>query len=232
MRSTPSFLSLALTCSFALVCSSEVTKAQQTTISFDSGAQFLYSNSAKTTQLTAGILTTIGDGAVLQLGYYNAATVATPFAGTFIPLSGVTSANTAYNNTSIGDLNSNGAGNGQFALSLSFTQGNSTTGNNLPTVGTPLSIRFFSDTTIAASKLFNAVADPTNANWLWQTPAIPGPTETISLDQTGLVWQGGATSAFFTSLPVPEPSTFALAAMGLVGTGWMMRRRQVRRSAW
>ena len=230
MKTTRYFIPLVALALAALVCTPRAAKAAQTAVSFDSGSQFLYTTAAKTTLLTAGVLTTTGDGAVLQLGYYSLATTAAPFAGTFIPLSGATSANTPYAYTAIGDLNSNGAGNGQFAfVQMSFMAGSATTGNNLPAAGMPLSIRFFNNTTLAGSTAFNAVSDPTNAQWLWQTPEVPGPTEGLSLDQTGLVWFGGAATAFYTSqaFSVPEPSSLVIA--GFVGVGTLfaaLRRRQ------
>ena len=109
--------------------------AQDTTrVSFDSGSQTLFNNLS--TALTGGS-TTDGNGAVLQLGYFTGVN----FTGTFVPLSGEGSLNTAiisgsnssetYNHTSIGDLTTNGAGDGTFALFLDFASGSATSGNSL-----------------------------------------------------------------------------------------------------
>src|SRR6516162_2581047 len=115
--------------------------ADQTTVAFDSGSQTLGNQSA--VPLSGGSPTLDGDGDVLQLGYYSAATTANNFLGTWIPLSGAGSANTAvipqgnnhanpqnitYNQTSTGDLMVNGAGNATFAISLDFVAGNATSG--------------------------------------------------------------------------------------------------------
>ncbi len=217
----------AVSLTLAIACMPSGAQADQTSVSFDSGSQFLYTTASKTSLLTAGTLSVTGDGAVLQLGYYSTASVANPFSGAFIPLTGVTSANTAYNYTSVGDLNSNGAGAGQFALILSFVSGSTTSGNNLPAAGTPLAIRFYNNTTLTNSTAYNAVSD---ALWLWQTPASPGPTVGISLDQLGLQWLGGASTAFYTSQAVvPEPSTmlFSLGFVGLLGLQIWVRRLRV-----
>ena len=198
-----------------------------TTVNLSSGGQRLYSSATFTAAnlLTAGNTATTGDGAVLQLGYFSTATTANNFSGTFIPLSGQTSLNTAYSNTSIGDNAASGAGAGQFVLSLSFTTGSLTTGNSLPAAGTPLSVRFFNNTTLATSTFFNAVS---NDIWLWQTPAAApnSPIVAITLNDAGLEFLGGASSAFYTSQAVvPEPSSFAFAGLGTAGLLWMLKRR-------
>ncbi len=207
-----------------LVCASRHVAAQQTTVSLDSGTHLLYSNAALTNALTAGAAATLGDGAVLRLGYYSSATVASPFSGTFVPLTGAQSANSAYTYTSIGDAPANGAGaDGTFALILSFASNSTTTGNNLPTAGMPLAIQFYNSTALSTATYYNAASD---ALWLWQTPATPGPTVQTSLDQTGLTWLGGTTSAFYTALPVPEPSSLMLGGIALAGLGWTLQRRK------
>ena len=198
--------------------------AQQTAVAFDSGSFTLYSNSARTIVLSGGT-TTDGDGFVLRLGYYTASSAANLFAGTFVPLSGAGSANTAYNKTSIGDANARGAANGTFALNLSFTPGNATTGNNLPATGTILAIQFYNNTTLASSTAYNVAS---NAAWTWQTPAIPGPTVAISFDDTNTQLLGGSTTAFYTSQPIPEPSSLAFGGVGLIGLLWMVRYRRSR----
>lgn len=199
------------------------------TISFDSGFQFLRDNSGN---LLTGGTALNGNGAVIQLGYYSQATAANNFLGTWIPLSGegslnvgmVGSSGLSFNDTTIGDLSSNGAGDGQFALSLTFTVGDVATGNSLPaSTSIPLAIRFYDDTTIATSDFFNVVS---NDMWLWKTPADApnNPLINMSLDDTNVEWQGGAGSALKTTLPVPEPSAFVLLASGM-GVLALRRRR-------
>jgi hypothetical protein len=215
----------------------------QTTVGFDSGSQTIFNQAS--TPLTAGTAAD-GDGAVLQLGYYDGASIANNFLGNWVPLSGEGSLNTAiiagsspagetYNHTSIGDLSSAGAGaNGIFALSLVFVVGDPASGNSLPGSTTiPLSIRFYNGTTIASSTFFNVVSDDL---WLWKAPQpsnVPN-NVAITLDQAGLEWlsiaQGGAAgTAFHTTLPtaIPEPSTLACLLLGGAGTlaiGKMRRR--------
>lgn len=185
-----------------------------------------------------------GDGAVLQLGYYSGASTGNNFAGNWIALSGEGSLNTAivpgsvppigYNQTSIGDVTSAGPGPGQFALTLDFVSGSATSGNSLPSSTTiPLSIRVYNGTTIANSTYYNVVS---NDAWLWEAPASPANVIPISLDDTGLEWESIAvygqagSSAFHTTIPVPEPSTIFIAALSTAGLGWNALRRFTRRS--
>jgi hypothetical protein len=138
----------AVICSFCIVVALQTLRADQTTVSFDSGGlQVFDQNTGAMNPLTGGT-TADGNGTVLQLGYYDAATTANNFLGNWVPLSGETSLNTAvipntgippqnpsgehYNQTSIGDMNASGAGNGTFAISLDFVAGNATSGNSLP----------------------------------------------------------------------------------------------------
>lgn len=181
---------------FGVVCTLSMVRADTTTVSFDSGSATL--SDQVSTPLSGGTALN-GDGDVLQLGYYSSATTSNNFQGTWIPLSGQGSANTAvipggpvtnptnetYNQTSIGDLTSNGASTGQFAISLDFVQGNATSGNSLPAAGVPLAIRFYNGTTIANSTFYNVVSDDL---WVWKTPNTPPTTVTPSLNDSGLEW--------------------------------------------
>ncbi len=227
----------------ALTIAANVSRASLTTqVTFDSGSQTVFSLNG-VTPLTAGVGSVNGDGAVLQLGYYSAATAANNFLGTWVPLTGEGSANTGgstdsaggttFNHTSIGDaVNDGGAGAGQFALSLKFDAGVANTSNNLPlSTAIPLSIRIYNGTSIASSTHFNAVS---RDSWLWQLPAEPAPfppTIAISLDQSGLEWQSISVSgqpgstAFTTSIAVPEPSSMLLAGLGLASLVARRRRR-------
>ena len=127
-----------------------------TTVTFDSGSQTMFNQGS--TPLT-GETAADGDGAVLQLGYFTVNTAS--FQGTWVPLSGEGSLNTAviigsapvetYNHTSIGDLTAQGAGDGTFAMSLNFILGSGTSDNSLPPAGTQLALRFYNGTTIGSS---------------------------------------------------------------------------------
>jgi hypothetical protein len=220
-----------------------------TTVNFDSGGQMVYDQNLITpTLLTAGP-TGDGNGAVIQLGYYSAATISNNFAGTWIPLTGQTSPNTAivtgstemYNQTSIGDttMNVGLSGNGVFAIGVNFRPGDPTAGNNLPTSTTiPLAIRFYNGTSIASSTFYNVVSDD---GWLWRTPSNPptNPVIPISLDDQNpdLEWlsiaQGqSANTAFHTTISlaaVPEPATVGvgiLCAASLFGSALLRRARR------
>jgi hypothetical protein len=191
-------------------------RADETTVSFDSGSRMMFDQN--NTALSGGTVLD-GDGDVLQLGYFTGPN----FSGTFVPLSGDGSANTAivpesvpaepYNKTSIGDRTAEGAGNGDFALSLDFVQGNATSGNSLPANHSQLAIRFYNGLSVTSSTAYNTVTD---SRWTWQTPEAPpqDPVISISLDEQGLVWEGGLDSAFHTTIPlaVPEPSTWVAGA--------------------
>ena len=200
-------------------------------------------NTAATNPLSGGT-TLNGDGTVLQLGYYSSATALNNFQGTWIPLSGETSLNTAlipggggetYNQTSIGDLTASGAGNATFAVSLDFIAGDLTSGNNLPNSPTiPLALRFYNSTTIASSTYFNVVS---NDLWLWKPPQpsnVPN-TVAITLDQTGgLEWESivvygqAANTAFHTTIAavaVPETSTVLIGLLSTSLVMWSAFRR-------
>jgi hypothetical protein len=231
-------------CSFCLLGIVQALRADQTVVTFDSGNQTVFNQTIPGTVALTGGITADGDGAVLQLGYYDQATLANSFLGNWVPLSGAGSLNTAliagsnpseqYNQTSIGDLNGSGAGDGTFALSLTFVQGDATSGNSLPAAGVPLSLRFYNGTSLASSTFFNAVSDDA---WVWKTPLNPNTPNTvaITLDAPLLEWQSiaqgqNSNTAFHTTLAftaVPEPSTIAsvLIGSGLLGIVGVRRRR-------
>lgn len=142
-----------------------------------------------------------GDGAVLQLGYYDLATGINPFGGNWIALTGEGSHN-VNRAASIGD---GFDGLGRFDLSTYFLEGSPIASNDLPRIGAPLAIRFYDGTSLATSVHFNAVSSPT---WDWKRP-IDGHM-VMGLNDPGLTWQGGAASAFRTTEAVPEPSALTL----------------------
>jgi hypothetical protein len=153
--------------------------------------------------LTAGT-TQAGDGAVLELGYYTEATLVNPFSGTWVPLTGPGTGQTS----TIGDLFSQP--NGIFTFGHHFQSDSP----NVPTIGTPLAIRFYDSTSLATANYFNCVSN-TGGYWNW-TLGTPEPTVTVSFKTPpeALVWQDGSASAFRTTIAVPELSAALLAASG------------------
>lgn len=144
------------------------------------------------------------DGAILQLGYYTMATTLNPFAGSWVPITGEGSGNSFY--STVGDK---GMQDGLFGIGLGFFTPNA----NFPSAGTPLTIRFYDSTSIATSTYFNAVSN-TTGTWNWITPVDPRPTITISLSDPGTVLQD-ASSAYRTTIAVPEPSCLLFSVLGL-----------------
>ncbi len=206
----------------SLACVAVPAHAVTTVITMDSGSQTMTNNAGAA---LSGGTTANGNGTVIQLGYFTGATAANNFSGTWVPLTGAGSANTAYNTTSIGDLNANGAGDGTFAFdNLVFDPAVAGQNQNLPGSTTiPLAIRFYNTTTTGAATEINTVSSDL---WLWKTPAAPSPlppTINISLDDAGLEWQNGPSSAFKTTA-VPEPSRILLGMMGLAFVGLRRRR--------
>jgi hypothetical protein len=206
----------------------------QTQVSFDSGSTTISDQSS--VLLTPGTAAD-GNGAVIQLGYYDGASAGNNFVGTWHALTGMGSLNTggntgagaAFNTTSIGDSGGGAApgGSGVFGMSLVFDSSVTGTFNDLPSSSTiPLAIKFFNGTTVAGSTNYNVVSDN---SWLWKTPATPSPlppTVTMSLDDPGLTWQSGVGGAFKTSLAIsaaPEPSRILLL---LAGFGSLLLRRR------
>ncbi len=193
----------------------------ETDVSFDSGSLFFLRDNLGVPLPAGG--SGDGDGYAVQLGYYDGASVASNFAGNWVALTGQNSLNTAFATSSIGD----GEGSdGQLFALYGFNSALSNTFNNLPPNETiPLSLRFYNAVLISNATLFNAVSKDT---WLWKTPGPTSPfppTVNMSLAGSGHEWQGGPSSAFNTTLAVPEPATSALLLLSAASLLAYRRRR-------
>ena len=179
------------------------------------------------TPLTGGNLSVEGDGAVVQLGYFDSATLENPFGGNFIALTGIGGSNSAYSSTSIGDTLAflgDPAVAGYFAQEFLFEVGSPTSGVNLPAAGAMLAIRFYNAPTIAASTHYNSVTS-TDLAWKWVAPAFPTSPGAALLDSHALIWQDAANPGA-TTIAVPEPAAYAaLLGMATLGLVAMRRRR-------
>ncbi len=147
--------------------------------------------------LTRGVGNVVGDGAVLQIGYYTQATLLDPFQGHWIPITGQ---GTPYP-TSVGD---SGYPDG-WTKSVNFLVAG-TLGFVEPLAGTPLALRFYDSTTLVASAYFNAVA-ATDGTFTWAAPSDPMTFIGITLPKNRIVWQDGPDSAYRTTIAIPEPSS-------------------------
>jgi hypothetical protein len=217
--------------------------ASQIQINFDSGARAV--GDSLGFPLPAGGASD-GDGAIIQLGYFDGASVGNPFAGTWHQLTGEGSLNTGgntgsglpFNTTSIGDIGGGADpfGSGIFGFSLVFDSSVAGTFNDLPTsTSIPLAIRFYDGSSLLGSTFYNTVSSD---DWLWKLPATPAPLPPLlnmSLDESGLKWESvttfgqSASTEFRTTIPVPEPGSGSLmmAALLLIG----MRRSRSRMDA-
>jgi hypothetical protein len=175
-------------------------------------------NSGSLTLNNSNTTTPLAIGDVLQFGYYTGATnSSTLFSGTWVPLTGFGGGNSAFTNIAIGYASTNGAGPGTFAFALTFTNGSSTSGVNLPSAGQIMSILFYNGTTLANSTYYGAASD---VSWTWLAPASVPPVMAFSFDDTGIKWldnsvnTNNSTAYTGTLLAVPEPSFIMLFALG------------------
>ena len=203
-----------------IIISMPMARAAIVTVNFDSGSYDIRKANG-TTLLTAGTAAD-GDGSVIQLGYFSAGTSATPFAGTWTPLTGKGGPNSAFANTSIGDTAGNANGAGTFAISITFDPAITGKNANLPaTAGIPLGIRVY-DNTATASGNYITISGAA-ASWQWKLPADApnNPVIALSLDDNQLRLENGTTAGatvpasplantFATTQAVPEPSALLL----------------------
>lgn len=139
-----------------------------------------------------------GDGTFLQLGYYDMATMANPFTGTWVSLG----------TTTIGD---DGVElDGKFAATSILGSGSFPE----PAIGTPLAVRYYDGASIETSSYFNAVS-VTNGAWDFKSPSDPVEVLNLVIDKGATtVFEGGIFSDFRTTRPIPEPSSLCLCTLG------------------
>jgi hypothetical protein len=175
----------------------------RTTVVIDSGGHSLYADPWGNTLLNGG--ESNGEGALVEVGYYSAATVGNDFAGTWTPL--------AIQQPSIGTSTADGADSGSIAATILIS--GSVAG---PPAGTPLAIRFYSQATVAGSYAYNAVSSD---DWVWQSQAAPpvDPVIILSLNNPNLKWVGGAASAFKTSVSLSGSGVGEGSYQGYISDG-------------
>ncbi len=190
------------------------------TTSFSFGSDGVLLKSSNNSTLLSGGSTSDGDGARVQIGYFTTATSGSLFSGVFTPIAG--EGTSLYSTLSIGDFNVEGGTNGEIYTGLlDFV-----TGGSYPASNAILAVRFYNNTSIATST-YQATASA--ASWTWVAPATPSSSITLSLQDSGVSWQGGYT-AYTGNLvsAIPEPSTYAaLAGLAILGVAASRRRRSV-----
>lgn len=169
--------------------------------------------------LTSGT-SAIGDGAVLQFGYYSLADHFDPFAGAWVPLTGEGSRNGWL--STVGDYwGTRSAPDGFFMIGGWFDS-DGLHSFDLPREGTPMALRFYDGTSIATSTHYNALTNGT-VDSEWTMAKAGGNHVSIVVNGAGQ-WEGGPESEFRTTIPlVPEPSaawliTISVLPFGLRGT--------------
>jgi hypothetical protein len=166
----------------------------------------------------------LGDGAMLQFGYYSLADHFDPFAGEWVPLTGEGSRNGWV--STVGDYwSTRSAPDGFFMIGGWFGSDHELHGFDLPKEGTPMALRFYDGRSIATSTHYNALTDGTVESY-W-TMANPGGNH-VSIVVGGGQWEGGPESEFRTTIPlVPEPSVASLIAISVLpfGLRGMPRKR-------
>lgn len=229
-------LAVVAVCSFSRA-QAQVTAASTTSVDWFNNASTLLRDQ-NGTPLSQGSPTLNTDGALVQLGYYNAATTANNFAGTWVPLTGAVSAS----QTSIGDSTDlTGIGAGRIGFTTVFRgltnvvevfdpgldAGFYTTTSSVvisattPPAGQILSIRFY-NTANAAAGFYNAVSSDA---WTWLVPTDSGSGVLLNLTTATLEFQDAA-NPFLTTIAIPEPTSVTLCVVGAIGGVALAYRRR------
>lgn len=231
MKSTKIALAAA-----ALLLVQTLSNAAVVSVTMGSGSYTLRDNLG--VNLTAGGAGD-GNGALIYLGFYSDATLANPFGASdnnFIALTGLGNIFGSAN-TTIGDLTTNGAMDGQFFIDGLTINNTNPNAGQLPAVGTPLVVRVLDKQSVGASTHKMEFANA--SMWQWVSPTVPAPSINVDLDDANLrllnstgrgstaISGGGPINANISLTPVPEPSSFLfgiLTAMSVFGP--RLRRRK------
>jgi len=150
------------------------------------------------TPLSAGT-SAVGDGTLLELGFYTTASLSNPFLGTWVVLA----------STTMGDDGVNI--NGKFSTSTVLFSGSLIE----PAVGTPLSIRFYDGSSVSNSNYFNSVSN-TSGTWNYIAPTDVPSVISMIIDKNSNVVFDGAFGDFKTVRPIPEASCAILALIAAI----------------
>jgi len=144
---------------------------------------------------TLGLITgePLPRGSVIELGYFDSATIHDLFAGDWTPLIGL---DAPRENRAIAPIfcGHGGEAAGMFSWCRTFFAGV----DALPPVGRPLALRFFDHPSTADAGFYNTVSHP---SWWFREPRSPGPAFVLlGLDEANLRWESGPDGAFRTVL--------------------------------
>lgn len=155
----------------------------------------------------------LADGSLAQFGYYTSATTGDLFAGDWVALTGLGSANPSF------DTAVNGGSYGsEYAGQIFFDPITYGALNASIPSGTIFAVRFYDSPTIAGSLFYGAVS---------YAGAVLGDDDIITfvIGASGTTWLGGDVA--FTGTAVPEPAAAAwLAGLGALGLVVALRRRR------
>ena len=175
-----------------------------------------------------------GQGQLVQLGYFSAATDSNLFSGTFMPLAQFNSGDSATGLVAVP--------NGRISLNTEFnlllqvtnfrggmTESTYATLSPYPVAGTPLAIRFYD--TITTAGFYNSVSA---TNWDFVTPTnVPATAFVLNPDPAsgavGVAFQDSA-NLFIASIPEPSSMYFVLGGGLLAGFAFIKRRQGAKNS--
>jgi PEP-CTERM motif len=175
-----------------------------------------------------------GDGFVLQLGYYSAATAVDPFAGTWTPVFGPGTTNSLFSSAGMGDGKATTGTDDRFFFTGTIDTANASTTVGIPASGQIMSIRYYNAASLDSATFFGAAS---NSTWIWTSPGIAPAPMSFNINQSGTVFQAASGSPApmvpqTNIMAVPEPSTWALIGFGAATTTAALtgsRRRKMRR---